>query len=155
MLIWRKAFRVFLAPDFPRSRDPFDMHPRQFFCPSAFQPSPSLLDCTAVATGTNSCRGGRTPWSVSHPSLCYPRTLILISDIWYMLRYKSVGLLGKCYTNHTLNASFIALFPPGNGGLFRSIPYIQVDESPARGSNLWRPRESKFQVRRGEVQLFP
>ena len=43
--------------------------------------------------------------------------------------------------------------PPLERRVFRSRPDVRVDVSPTRGSNIWGPWESIFQVRHGEIQL--
>ena len=60
---------------------------------------------------------------------------------------------GKRLTNRQPTLSPITLLP-WNDQIFRSRPDIRVDLSPTRVSSFWAPRESIFQVRHEEVQLF-
>ena len=111
---------------------------------------------------TRTCSIGK-PTIAETPGVAHPLDLTFGVD-------DRTSILGREFeSHHPPNSAFFIrklnfpmsnrknTLPHWNDEIFRSRPHIcciRVGVPPTRGSNFWGPRESIFQVRHEEVQLF-
>ena len=66
---------------------------------------------------------------------------------WFIIGIIPLGYdTGKRLTGRLPNLSLTTLPPRWSGRMFRSRPDVRVDVPPTRGSNLWGPKESVYQI---------